>query len=131
VAERAATVWGSGAEVVRLSVGRHGDAAVLQVDDDTLLRRTFTEAGLVAGWAQAELVTGAVSRWGGSLPQYRVGHQSLVSRLREDLRSVPGLAVAGAAYDGVGISACIGSADAAVDKITRDLGPRSRGRIEA
>jgi protoporphyrinogen/coproporphyrinogen III oxidase len=131
VAERAATVWGSGAEVVRLSVGRHGDAAVLQVDDGTLLRRTFTEAGRVPGWAQAELVTGAVTRWGGSLPQYRVGHHSLVSRLREGLRSVPGLAVAGAAYEGVGISACVGSANAAVDKITRDLGQNSHGRIGA
>ena len=130
VAERATTAWGSGTEVVRLSIGRYGDAAVLQVDDATLLRRTFAEAGRIPGWANAELVAGAVTRWGGSLPQYRVGHHSLVSRLRDGLRSVPGLAVAGAAYDGVGISACIGSADAAVAKITRDLGPRGRGRIE-
>ncbi|HEV2893876.1 MAG TPA: protoporphyrinogen oxidase [Actinomycetota bacterium] len=131
VAERAAPVWGTGVEVVRLSVGRHGDAAVLQVDDTTLLRRTFAEAGRIPGWARAELVTGAVSRWGGGLPQYRVGHPNLVSRVRQNLRAVPGLAVAGAAYDGIGIAACIGSAAAAVDKITRDLGQSGRGRIEA
>jgi protoporphyrinogen/coproporphyrinogen III oxidase len=131
VAERAAQVWGSGVEVVRLSVGRHGDASVLQVDDATLLRRTFTEAGRIPGWARAELITGAVSRWGGGLPQYRVGHHSLVSRVRQSLQAVPGLAVAGAAYDGVGIAACVGSAAAAVGKITRDLGQSGRGRIEA
>ena len=131
VAERAAGVWGSGVEVVRLSVGRQGEAAVLQVDDATLLRRTFAEAGRIPGWAQAELVTGAVSRWGGGLPQYRVGHHSMVSRIRQSLTSVPGLAVAGAAFDGVGIAACLGSAYLAVDKITRDLGQSARGRIEA
>jgi oxygen-dependent protoporphyrinogen oxidase len=42
---------------------------------------------------------------------------------------VPGLAVAGAALDGVGIAACLGSAYAAVSKITADLGGGS-GRIE-
>ena len=36
-----------------------------------------------------------------------------------------------AAYDGVGIAGCLGSADVAVDKITRDLGQGSRGRIDA
>jgi oxygen-dependent protoporphyrinogen oxidase len=111
-------------------VGRHGDAAVLQVDDATLLRRTFAEAGRIPGWARAELVTGAVSRWGGGLPQYRVGHHSVVSGVRQSLMSVPGLAVAGAAFDGVGIAGCLGSAYMAVDKITRDLGQSGHGRIE-
>jgi protoporphyrinogen/coproporphyrinogen III oxidase len=131
VAEQAAQVWGSGVEVVRLSVGRHRNAAVLQTDDGTLLRGTVAEAGRIPGWARAELVTGAVSRWGGSLPQYRVGHSGLVARVRQSLAAVPGLAVAGAAYDGVGIAACLGSAAAAVDKITGDLGRTGRGRIEA
>ena len=38
--------------------------------------------------------------------------------------------VAGAALDGVGIAACLGSADAAVAKVTTDLGGGS-GRIDA
>ena len=130
VADQAAQVWGSGAEVVRASVGRHGEAAALQLDDDALLRRTFAEAGRIPGWERAELVTGAVTRWGGGLPQYRVGHRGLISQVRQRLQSVPGLAVAGAAYDGVGIAACLGSVNAAVDKITRDLGQTGRGRIE-
>ena len=85
----------------------------------------------IPGWERAALVTGAVSRWGGSLPQYAVGHPDLVRRLRSSIDAVPGLAVAGAAYDGVGIAACLGSATAAADKITADLGTGSRGRIGA
>ena len=131
VAECAAQAWGSGVEVVRLSVGRHREGAVLQVDDATLLRRTLAEAGRIPGWERAELITGSVARWGGGLPQYRVGHQDLVARVRQSLVAVPGLAVAGAAYDGVGIAACLGSAGAAADKIIRDLGQTGHGRIEA
>jgi protoporphyrinogen/coproporphyrinogen III oxidase len=130
-ADQAARTWGSGVEVVRASVGRHREAAVLQTDDDALLRRTFAETGRIPGWAGAELVTGAVTRWGGGLPQYLVGHADLVSQVRQSLLSVPGLAVAGAAYDGVGIAACLGSAAAAVDKIMRDLGEGRHGRIQA
>ncbi len=131
VAERAAAAWGEAAEVVRLSVGRIGESAVLQVTDAALVERTFTEARTIPGWKRAALVTGAVSRWGGSLPQYAVGHPDLVRRLRSSIDAVPGLAVAGAAYDGVGVAACLGSATAAADKITADLGTGSRGRIGA
>jgi len=129
VAEAATATWGGGVEVVRASLGRTGDAAVLQLDDSALLARTFAEARTIPGWAGAELLTGALTRWGGALPQYRVGHRDLVARLRADLATVPGLAVAGAALDGVGIAACLGSAYAAVAKITADLGGWG-GRIE-
>jgi oxygen-dependent protoporphyrinogen oxidase len=47
-----------------------------------------------------------VQRWGGGLPQYAVGH---LTRVRAARRLPPGVAVCGAAYDGVGIPACIGS----------------------
>ena len=129
VAEAAAATWGADVEVVRASLGRAGDAAVLQADDSALLRRTFAEARTIPGWDHAELVGGAVTRWGGALPQYRVGHRDLVTRLRGDLAGVSGLAVAGAALDGVGIAACLGSAYAAVAKITADLGGGG-GRID-
>jgi protoporphyrinogen/coproporphyrinogen III oxidase len=51
-----------------------------------------------------------VQRWGGALPQYAVGHLDRVARVRRAVAEVPGLAVCGAAYDGVGIPAVIGSA---------------------
>jgi oxygen-dependent protoporphyrinogen oxidase len=58
-----------------------------------------------------------VQRWGGGLPQYAVGHLDRVARIREDVARVPGLAVCGAAYDGVGIPAVIASARRAADEV--------------
>jgi oxygen-dependent protoporphyrinogen oxidase len=131
VAERAAAAWGDAVEVVRVSVGRVGESAALQLVDPALVERTFAEAKTIPGWERAELVAGTVSRWGGSLPQYTVGHPDLVRRLRTAIEPITGLAVAGAAYDGVGIAACLGSAASAADKITADLGGGSRERIGA
>ena len=112
---------GGDADAVQRCAG-DGQAADLQLDDRALLDRTFAEARSIPGWARAELIAGAVSRWGGALPQYLVGHRDRIDRLRVDLAGLPGLAVAGAALDGVGIAACLGSAVAAVDKIIGDLG---------
>lgn len=114
VAERARTAWGPDVAVIRASVGRIGEEHLLQLDDDQLAARTFAEArNLVPGWDRAELITRAVSRFGGGLPQYLVGHTGLVARLRAAVAARPGLAVCGALLDGVGIAACVASGSAA------------------
>lgn len=121
VREQAERVWGPGAAVVRVSVGRVGENALLQLDDDALVRRTIAEARTLPGWADVEVLDSQLTRWGGALPQYEVGHRELVAALRDDCGRVPGLALAGAALDGVGIAACLGSAANAATKITDDL----------
>jgi protoporphyrinogen/coproporphyrinogen III oxidase len=137
VDDTARLAWGPGTAVVRASVGRLGEARLLQVGNDALLRRTFEEAKTLPGWARARLVTGSVQRWGGGLPQYLVGHRDMVGRVRSSVAGVPGLAVCGAAFDGVGIAACVGSARAAAAKVLSDLagdagriGVKTDGRTE-
>ena len=122
VASQARRAWGSGVEIVRVSIGRHGDPSSLQFSDRALIDRTFSEALTIPGWETAMLVHGVVNRWGGALPQYQVGHRDLVAQLRSEVSGRPGLAVAGAALDGVGIAACLGSARAAVDALAADFG---------
>jgi oxygen-dependent protoporphyrinogen oxidase len=95
--------WGRpGPAVVRASVGRYGEEAELQRDDDELVAAVLTELRLAVG-ELPPLLDSRVTRWGGGLPQYAVGHLDLVARLRAALPD--GLAVAGAAYDGVGVPA--------------------------
>jgi oxygen-dependent protoporphyrinogen oxidase len=67
-----------------------------------------------------------VTRWGGSLPQYAVGHLDRVARIRAAVARQPGLAVCGAAYDGVGVAACIASAQRAAAAVLRSLAARER-----
>ncbi len=131
VASQARDAWGAGVEIIRVSVGRHGEAKTLQLSDRALMERTFAEASKIPGWEKSALVEGTVSRWGGGLPQYPVGHRDLVARLRGELAGMPGVAVAGAALDGIGIAACLGSARTAVRTLAADLGQGAHGMIES
>jgi oxygen-dependent protoporphyrinogen oxidase len=106
--------------LVRCSIGRHGDVGDLQRSDDELV------AGAVRDLAAAVGVRGVprdavVTRWGGGLPQYGVGHLDRVARIKAALAAVPGLAACGAAFDGVGIPACIGSGTAAATQVLAKL----------
>jgi oxygen-dependent protoporphyrinogen oxidase len=48
-----------------------------------------------------------VSRWRRAMAQYAVGHQERKQRIAERVATLPGLCLAGNAYDGIGIPDCI------------------------
>ncbi|MDT0410069.1 MULTISPECIES: protoporphyrinogen oxidase [Streptomyces] len=100
--------------VLRTSLGRHGDTADLARDDAELVSLSRRDLRLATG-LDARPLASVVTRWNDGLPQYPVGHQGRVARVREHVAKLPGLAVCGAAYDGVGIPACVASAREAVD----------------
>ncbi len=109
---------GDGLLLMRTSVGRHREEAALQRPDQALVAESLDELSDLAG-IDAQPVGSHVQRWGGGLPQYAVGHLERVARIRSAVDAVPGLAICGAAYDGVGIPAVIGSARRAVTSVTR------------
>jgi len=100
---------GDGLLLLRTSAGRHREETALQRTDPELVAASLAELASLAGIA-AEPADSHVQRWGGALPQYAVGHLDRVARIRADVARVPGLAVCGAAYDGVGIPAVVASA---------------------
>ncbi|MFC8431289.1 protoporphyrinogen oxidase [Streptomyces sp. NPDC057253] len=106
--------------VLRTSVGRYGETAILERDDTDLVDLSRHDLREATGLDATPLET-RVTRWTDGLPQYPVGHHTRVARIREHLAKLPGLAVCGAQYDGVGIPGCIASAHAAVDQIEGDL----------
>ncbi|KAB1141608.1 protoporphyrinogen oxidase [Streptomyces luteolifulvus] len=106
--------------VLRTSVGRYGETEILQREDAELVDVSRHDLEAATGLTAAPLET-RVTRWDEGLPQYPVGHHTRVARIREHLGKLPGLAVCGAAYDGVGIPACIASAYAAAGQVEGDL----------
>jgi oxygen-dependent protoporphyrinogen oxidase len=96
--------------VLRASLGRYGEEAILKRDDGELaelaLQDLESATGLTHGRTAAPVDT-VVTRWDGGLPQYPVGHLERVARIRRYAAGVPGLALCGAAYGGVGIPACV------------------------
>jgi oxygen-dependent protoporphyrinogen oxidase len=113
---------GDGLLLLRTSVGRHREEAVLQVDDEQLVAVSLADLHEATGLSATPVDT-HVQRWGGGLPQYAVGHLDRVARIRDDVARIPGLAVCGAAYDGIGIPAVIASAQLAAEQIRETVLP--------
>jgi protoporphyrinogen/coproporphyrinogen III oxidase len=89
--------------LVRASVGRIDED--LEPDDDVLAAQVDAEVAQLLDLTSAA-DRRAVQRWPGALPQYEVGHRTLVARIRTAIaEEAPGIIVAGAGLDGVGLAA--------------------------
>ncbi|MEU6411910.1 protoporphyrinogen oxidase [Microbispora sp. NPDC046933] len=106
--------------IVRCSLGRLGEELVLQRDDAELTALAMNEMAEIMGVRGLPLDT-RVTRWGGALPQYEVGHLDRIARVRAAIAGQPGLAVCGAAYDGLGIPACVATARTAAKLVLEHL----------
>ena len=110
----------TGRVVVRASVGRHRETEALQRDPEDLALAVAADVAAMAGTPPRPR-SWHVRKWGGGLPQYTVGHVERVADVRRAVATLPGLAVCGAAFDGVGVAACVASAQAAADRVASDL----------
>ncbi len=106
---------------LRTSVGRAREEAVLQRSDAELVAGSVAEVSEALGRRLPRVVDAHVQRWGGGLPQYAVGHVARVGAVRDAVAALPGVEVAGAAYDGVGIPAVVASAVRAARNSTDHL----------
>lgn len=111
-----------GTRLLRASVGRYGDVRYASMDDESLAARVVAELSDLVGLRARPLRT-LVTRWEDALPQYRVHHLLRVGNVEAAVKRLGGLAVAGAAYRGVGIPACVGSGRAAARDVLEQLAP--------
>lgn len=116
--------------LLRASIGRAGEAVTLQRDDDELQAVALAEVGAALGTPLPDPVDSHVRRWGGGLPQYDLGHTERVAAARDDVAGLPGLALTGAAYEGVGIAAVLEDAARSATTILDALPPSSTTRQE-
>lgn len=93
--------------ILRVSAGKHGDTHALDLDDASLVAALSTDLATTMG-IDAAPIASRVTRWIDALPQYRPGHPARVASWRDGVRAAaPGIHLAGAAYDGLGLPACI------------------------
>lgn len=107
-----------GSVVLRISLGRDG-LPVLHLDDDRLLQAAVDEVGMHLG-VHLHPTAHRVTRWSGAFPQYRPHHAATVAGAERRLPH--GLVLAGAGYHGIGVPACIRSAQQAAAAVQQILG---------
>ncbi len=98
-----------GGILVRGFLGGWRDPNILEREDDELLKLVQRElAQLIGGvFARGEPAVSHVARWADGTPLYRVGHREWLAKITAACKATPGLWLAGAPYDGVGIPDCI------------------------
>ena len=100
-----------GKAVFRAFLGGAKNEALLGETDAALVavvRRELSEiVGAKTIGLNVEPEHTQVSRWRRAMAQYAVGHQDRIRRITERVAALPGLRLAGNAYDGIGIPDCI------------------------
>lgn len=113
-----------GRVLVRVFVGGATQPELLGLSDEEAVSLAKAElAELVGIRGEPELVR--VVRWTRQMPQYHVGHLARLERIKTHLSELPGLLLAGNAYQGVGIPHCIRSGEHAAEQAVSFLKARS------
>ncbi len=102
----------AGHVLMRVFLGGALDPTAVELDDHAIIDLAIAEARALVGAAGIPRYQ-RLDRWASSMPQYHVGHADRVARIERAVLSHPGLALAGAAYRGVGIPQVIASGQAA------------------
>ncbi|MEO8050465.1 MAG: protoporphyrinogen oxidase [Acidobacteriota bacterium] len=92
--------------VLRCFFGGIGDPAILDESDESVIAIAREELRRILGLTAAPL-SQVIARWPRSMAQYTIGHQQRVEEIRARVTAIPGLHLAGNAYEGIGIPDCI------------------------
>ena len=102
--------------LLRVFVGGALNESAVAADDAALVAAARAELAALLG-AEGDPVFTRVNRYLKAMPQYQVGHLARVDAIESAARRLPGLALAGAAYRGVGIADCIHSGEEAAERL--------------
>ena len=110
-----------GAVLLRAFVGGALHQKAYQLDDGAMVEGVRRDVARLLG-IRAEPVSVLVSRHPEAMPQYRLGHLERVAAIERRLAALPGLALAGNGYRGVGVPDCVQSAERAAGRLLERLG---------
>jgi protoporphyrinogen/coproporphyrinogen III oxidase len=102
--------------LLRCFLGGSRDEQVLQLGDEEVLSIVRDELRQIIGLTAEPLFT-RVYRWKNAMAQYTVGHLDRLQRIENLLKQLPGLALAGNAYRGIGVPDCVRSGESAAEQV--------------
>jgi oxygen-dependent protoporphyrinogen oxidase len=107
--------------IVRVFLGGMSDLGVLALSDEEILEIVRHELKEITGLAAVPRMT-RVFRWHKAMAQYVPGHLERVARIRQAVASLTNFALAGNAYQGIGVPDCIASGLQAALSLCDQLG---------
>jgi oxygen-dependent protoporphyrinogen oxidase len=107
--------------LLRCFIGGARNELVLQAPDEEVVRIVREDLQQIIKLTAEPLFT-RVYRWQGAMAQYGVGHLERLQRIESLLQQLPGLALAGNGYRGIGVPDCVRSGSEAANKALLALG---------
>jgi oxygen-dependent protoporphyrinogen oxidase len=107
--------------IVRCFLGGTRDEQILQSSEQEILRIVRDELKIIIA-LDAEPSFARVYKWKSAMAQYSVGHLERLQRIEARRRKLPGLALAGNGYNGIGVPDCVRSGTEAAGKILTEMG---------
>ena len=108
-----------GEVLLRTFVGGACQPELLQQSDQQLTELTMDQLGELIGLTGTPRLA-TCTRWNNKMPQYHLGHVERVERIEQCLAALPGIELAGNAYRGVGLPACVQSGEQAAERLLDD-----------
>jgi len=106
--------------LLRAFVGGSLQPELFQDDDAAMEKNVRGDLADLLG-VTAQPIFSRIWRHPNSMPQYHVGHLARIQRVETALSRFPSLALAGSAYQGVGISDCVRTGEEAAEKVIDQL----------
>jgi oxygen-dependent protoporphyrinogen oxidase len=107
-----------GKVLIRGFVGGPHNQEIVKRSDEELTKIVLAEFHDILGLnPNAKPLFSRVFRWYLGMPQYTLGHLDKVALIEDRSVQIPGLALAGGSYRGVGIPNCIESGERAISKV--------------
>jgi oxygen-dependent protoporphyrinogen oxidase len=110
--------------ILRCFLGGARDEAVLGLTDEEMLETVHRELKNIVK-LDARPIFARVYRWREAMAQYEPGHIARVENIERRVAEIPGLALAGNAYHGIGVPDCIRSGKEAANSVAQ-LTPESQ-----
>lgn len=107
--------------IIRCFLGGARGEHMLALPEEEILRMVREELDQILQ-LKAEPLFARVFKWKGAMAQYGVGHLERLKRIETLRLKLPGLALAGNGYSGIGVPDCVRSGTAAVEDTLKTLG---------
>ena len=107
--------------LVRCFLGGARDEQILDASDEEILQIVRDELRQIISLRADPLFT-RVYKWRAAMAQYSVGHLDRLARIQALCQKLPGLALAGNGFSGIGVPDCVRSGSEAATKVLSEMG---------
>jgi len=115
--------------LLRCFLGGARGEQMLALSEEQILSIVRQELDQILGLKTEPLFT-RVFKWKGAMAQYGVGHLERLERIESLRKKLPGLALAGNGYSGIGVPDCVRTGTAAVEEMLKTLGIAESQSVE-